>query len=86
MIGGFHFPMEETRNISWIYKYFVVDKMPWERLSDEDINYNIDILKNKGVEVIGFSGHDSCDRSLTLFESAFGKGFAKIIVGQSITL
>ncbi|WP_430814923.1 MBL fold metallo-hydrolase [Carboxylicivirga sp. RSCT41] len=86
MIGGFHFPMTESRNITWIYKYFVVNKMPWERLSDEDINYNIGLLKNKGVEFIGFSGHDSCDRSLSLFEAAFGEGFTRIVVGQTISL
>ncbi|WP_171594961.1 MBL fold metallo-hydrolase [Marinifilum caeruleilacunae] len=86
MLGGFHFPMEEKRNITWIYKYFVVDKMPWERLSDQDVQYNIELLKNKGVKCIGFSGHDSCDRSLKLFELAFGKGFRKMTVGQSIVL
>lgn len=86
MLGGFHYPMEESRNITWIYKYFVVDKMPWERLTDDDINNNIKLLKNKGVELIGFSGHDSCDKSLKLFESAFGQGFNKMIVGQKISL
>jgi len=86
MIGGFHFPMTETRNITWIYKYFVVDKMPWEKLTDEDINYNIGLLQDKGIEFIGFSGHDSCDRSLGMFETAFGKGFTRIVVGQAISL
>lgn len=85
VFGGFHFPMEENRNITWVYKYFVVDKMPWERLTEEDINYNINVLKKNGVEWVAISGHDSCDKSLGLFEKAFGDQYQEIVVGKKVT-
>jgi metal-dependent hydrolase (beta-lactamase superfamily II) len=37
ILGGFHYPIEEGRNITWVYKYIVVGKLPWERLTVEDI-------------------------------------------------
>jgi 7,8-dihydropterin-6-yl-methyl-4-(beta-D-ribofuranosyl)aminobenzene 5'-phosphate synthase len=45
VLGGFHYPMEEGRNISWIYKYIVVGKLPWERLTVNDIKTNCELLK-----------------------------------------
>lgn len=86
VLGGFHYPMEENRNISWIYKYFVVDKLPWERLTEDDIFYNIKLLKSKGIKLIGISGHDSCDKSIGLFKREFGDNYLDITVGQTITL
>ncbi|MCG8697716.1 MAG: MBL fold metallo-hydrolase [Bacteroidales bacterium] len=86
LIGGFHFPMEENRNISWIYKYFVVDKLPWQRLTEDDIYYNINLLKSKGVKLVGISGHDSCDKSIGLFKKEFGKKYIDLVVGKNITL
>jgi len=85
-MGGFHYPMEENRNITWIYKYFVVDKLPWERLTQADINQNIKLLKSKGVKLIGISGHDSCDKSIGLFKTAFGKKYNDMVVGEKISL
>lgn len=84
VLGGFHYPVEESRNISWIYKYFVVDKLPWERLTTEDISYNIDLLKNTGVKVVGISGHDSCDKSIGMFKEEFGDNFIDIVVGEKV--
>lgn len=86
VLGGFHYPMEENRNITWIYKYFVVDKMPWERLTEDDINDNIKLLKSEGVKVVGISGHDSCDKSIELFKNEFGGNYIDFVVGQKITL
>ena len=86
LLGGFHFPMEENRNITWIHKYFLVDKLPWERLTEDDIYYNINLLKSKGVKLIGISGHDSCDKSIGLFKKEFGNQYTDMVVGQEIIL
>lgn len=86
ILGGFHYPMEEGRNINWIYKYFVVDKLSWERLTIDDIYYNINLLKTNGIKLVGVSGHDSSDKSIELFKKEFGEKYVDIIVGQKITL
>lgn len=86
ILGGFHFPMEECRNITWIYKYVVVDKLPWERLTVDDIYYNINLLKNNRVKCVGISGHDSSDKSIELFTKEFGDNYIDLVVGQKITL
>ena len=86
LLGGLHYPLEEARNISWMHKYFVVDKLPWETLSLEDVQHNIDILKTQGVQIVGVSGHDSSDSSIELFRKAFGENYVDIVVGESISL
>jgi 7,8-dihydropterin-6-yl-methyl-4-(beta-D-ribofuranosyl)aminobenzene 5'-phosphate synthase len=86
VIGGFHYPLEENRNISWFHKYLVADKLPWERLTEDDIYYNINLLKAKDVKLVGISGHDSYDKSIGLFKKEFGDNFIDIVVGQKITI
>lgn len=86
LLGGFHYPLEEGRNITWIYKYFVVDKLPWERLTTDDIYFNINLLKSNDVKMVGISGHDSSDKSMALFKKEFGEAYVDIVVGQNITL
>lgn len=86
VLGGFHYPVEEGRNIGWMYKYFVVDQLPWEAFTIEDVNKNIDLLKGNNVQLVGISGHDSCDKSIEAFKMAYGSGFVDINVGSRITL
>lgn len=86
VLGGFHYPVEEGRNIGWIYKYVVVDKLPWERLTLEDVEQNIALMKAKNVQQAGLSGHDSCDKSIAAFKEAFGNNYVDIKVGQKIVI
>jgi 7,8-dihydropterin-6-yl-methyl-4-(beta-D-ribofuranosyl)aminobenzene 5'-phosphate synthase len=86
VLGGFHYPVEEGRNIHSYYKYFVADKLPWEEFTIEDVYNNIDLLKSKNVQLVGLSGHDSCDKSLEAFKEAFGDAYRDIKVGQQIII
>ncbi len=86
LIGGFHYPMQEGRNITWLYKYFVVGKLPWERLTTQDIEYNIGLLKTHGVKLVGISAHDSDDRCIEMFRDTFKNNYVDIRVGEKITL
>jgi hypothetical protein len=36
--------------------------------------------------MIGLSGHDSCDSTLFLFKSAFGKRYKDVIAGKPIDI
>lgn len=86
LLGGFHLPVEEGRNIGWIYKYIVVDKLPWERLTVDDIYTNINLLKSKDIKLVGISAHDSCDKTISYFKKAFGEMYKEIVVGETIIL
>ena len=86
VLGGFHYPIEEGRNINWIYKYFVVGKLPWERLTVEDVEKNCLLLKAKNIKLVGLSGHDSCDKSISIFRQEFPGSYVNIIVGEKISL
>ena len=84
VLGGFHYPMEETRNIGWIYKYVVVGKLPWERLTVDDIKKNCEFLKARNIKLVGLSAHDSSDGSIEIFKQEFQKEFVNIRVGERI--
>jgi hypothetical protein len=60
--------------------------MPGEFLTEDDINNTINLLKQKGVQVAGISGHDSCDRSIGMFRSEFEDSYIDIVVGNKIDL
>jgi 7,8-dihydropterin-6-yl-methyl-4-(beta-D-ribofuranosyl)aminobenzene 5'-phosphate synthase len=86
VLGGFHYPIEEERNITWIYKYFVVGKLPWERLTVEEVENNCELLKARNVKLVGLSGHDSSDKSISIFRQRFPGSFVNIKVGEKISL
>jgi 7,8-dihydropterin-6-yl-methyl-4-(beta-D-ribofuranosyl)aminobenzene 5'-phosphate synthase len=85
VLGGFHYPLEEGRNITWIYKYIVVGKLPWERLTVEDVEKNCELLKARNVSLVGLSGHDSSDKSISVFRQKFPDSYVDIKVGEKIS-
>jgi 7,8-dihydropterin-6-yl-methyl-4-(beta-D-ribofuranosyl)aminobenzene 5'-phosphate synthase len=86
VLGGFHYPLEEGRNIIWLYKYVVVGKLPWERLTVDDIKMNCELLKARNVKLVGISAHDSSDGSIAIFSQEFPDAFVNIRVGERISL
>lgn len=86
LLGGFHLPVTEGRNISKIYQYFITDRLPWDPLTINDIHKNIDFLKTHGIKIVGISGHDSCDESINAFKNVFKNNYYEIVVGKKIIL
>ena len=86
LLGGFHLPISEGRNISKIYQYVITGRLPWNPLTITDIQNNINFLMNHGIIIVGISGHDSCDESINGFKKAYKNNYFDIAVGQNITL
>jgi 7,8-dihydropterin-6-yl-methyl-4-(beta-D-ribofuranosyl)aminobenzene 5'-phosphate synthase len=86
VLGGFHYPLEVERNISWIQKYVVVGKLPWECLTVEEIRTNCGLLKERKIKLVGLSAHDSSDGSIAVFKQEFPDAFVNIRVGETISL
>jgi 7,8-dihydropterin-6-yl-methyl-4-(beta-D-ribofuranosyl)aminobenzene 5'-phosphate synthase len=86
VLGGFHYPMETGRNITFIHKYVVVGKLPWETLTPADVKTKCELLKARNVKVVGLSSHDSSDGSIEIFRQEFPDAFVDIRVGEAISL
>jgi len=86
IIGGFHLPMTIQENITPIYKYYVTGKLPWQTLTVEDIQDNIKILKDKKINVISISRHDTSLESIQLLKKTFPNEFIDLLVGTPIKI
>jgi 7,8-dihydropterin-6-yl-methyl-4-(beta-D-ribofuranosyl)aminobenzene 5'-phosphate synthase len=86
LLGGFHLPISIGRNINKHYQYFITNRLPWIPFTATDISNSIALVKQKGVKVVGISGHDSCDSSITMFKKAFRDSYIDIVVGNKIIL
>jgi 7,8-dihydropterin-6-yl-methyl-4-(beta-D-ribofuranosyl)aminobenzene 5'-phosphate synthase len=86
LLGGFHLPISEGRNIGKIYKYVITGRLPWDPLTLDDIQKNIRFLQKHNVKIVGISAHDSCDESINAFRKAYKNNYYDITVGQNITL
>ncbi|VVS93278.1 MBL fold metallo-hydrolase [Desulfoluna spongiiphila] len=89
VIGGLHFPIHEGRikvGPVNIQKLVGSDRMPWNGLTEADVQKGIEAIKTTGATAVGLSPHDSCDWSLDRFRDAFGEAYTEVQVGRPITL
>jgi 7,8-dihydropterin-6-yl-methyl-4-(beta-D-ribofuranosyl)aminobenzene 5'-phosphate synthase len=86
VLGGFHYPITEGRNIAWYMKYIIAGRLPWEHLTVEDVKANCELLKRRNVKLVGLSGHDSSDESISVFRQMFPDCYVDIKVGEKISL
>jgi metal-dependent hydrolase (beta-lactamase superfamily II) len=60
--------------------------LPWEPLTVEYVEKNCELLKARNVKLVGLSGHDSCDKSISIFQKEFPDSYVNIKVGEKISL
>jgi hypothetical protein len=85
LLGGFHLPISIGKNITKHYQYYITNRLPWISLTETDILKTIVFCNQKGVQVVGRSGHDSCDKSIALFREVF-RTHIDIVVGEKIVI
>ena len=85
MVGGLHYPVIKCRNID-VHRYVATWKLPGEFLSIEEVQGNIDYLRQRDVGVVGLSPHDSCDASIEAFRQTFPETYRDIVVGEEIMI
>jgi len=89
VLGGLHYPIRGGRMMLGpvnLQKLVGSDRMPWNGLTETDVQSGIDAIKRAGATAVGLSPHDSCDWSLEQFRNAFGDAYTDIQVGRPITL
>ena len=89
VIGGLHYPIHGGRMMLGpinLQKIVGTDAMPWNGLSEVDVERGITAIKKAGATEVGLSPHDSCDWTLNRFRSTFGNTYHDVQVGQPIEL
>ncbi len=87
IIGGLHYPVEggpiEITGMS-PYRYFGTGKVPWEYITREELQANIDLLKQRQPKIVALSPHDSSPLSFEMFRESFGSAYRNLRVGEEI--
>ena len=89
VIGGLHYPvMGGPREVYGyaIHKYAGTGKPPWEHITVEELEANIELLKGLNLKLVALSPHDSSDVSMKAFRDAFPNGYRELRVGESIVV
>lgn len=88
IVGGLHFPIPEGR-LKMMGGLIDAQRIgsgngPFDQLTQKDVDANIKLLKELGIQYIGVGGHDSSDEVIEQFQRAFGNSYRYVKVGKSI--
>ena len=90
LIGGLHYPVTDSRIVTMsgikVQMYGGTGKVPWQPITIEEVQNNIDLIKKHNPGVVGLSPHDSCDASLAAFRQAFPEIYKEIKVGERMVI
>jgi 7,8-dihydropterin-6-yl-methyl-4-(beta-D-ribofuranosyl)aminobenzene 5'-phosphate synthase len=87
LIGGLHYPVMGGPKEVYGYaghKYVGTGKPPWEHITVEELNANIELLKGLNLRLVALSSHDSSDVSMRAFRDAFPDAYGNLRVGEPI--
>jgi 7,8-dihydropterin-6-yl-methyl-4-(beta-D-ribofuranosyl)aminobenzene 5'-phosphate synthase len=80
LVGGLHYPVTGSP----AQRILGTDRPLWQPLTTADVEESIQYLREKGLEWVALSAHDSCEWTLDAFEEAWGGGFQVVTVGQAL--
>lgn len=86
LIGGLHYPVTDSWGEIKRRFYVGTGKVPWEPITMEEVQNNIEFLRKRNPGVVGLSSHDSCDGSVEAFRSSFPGIYKYIKVGEKIVI
>jgi 7,8-dihydropterin-6-yl-methyl-4-(beta-D-ribofuranosyl)aminobenzene 5'-phosphate synthase len=89
MIGGLHYPATGGPiKIFGLYPHrlFGTGKLPWDPVTEEEVQENIRILESRNPKLVALSSHDSCADSIEAFRRAFPAMYKDLSVGERIAV
>ena len=89
LIGGLHYPVNggPIEIMGWFpHKMFGTGKLPWQPITMEELEENIEFLKKRNPKIVALSAHDSSEVSIKAFHDAFPKVNIDINVGERIII
>jgi 7,8-dihydropterin-6-yl-methyl-4-(beta-D-ribofuranosyl)aminobenzene 5'-phosphate synthase len=87
VVGGLHFPVtgdRATKGKIPVQRLLGSSLPPWKPLTKELVYKTIDFLKQKKVQKVSISPHDSCDWTLCAFAEAFEENYYPLKVGAAL--
>ncbi len=86
VIGGLHYPVEASRMKLNMQRLVGTGKLPWQRITQSEVNQAITQLDQTNLKVVGLSAHDSCDWAVNAFKAYFRDRYIDISVGKEIAI
>jgi len=87
LVGGLHYPVMggpvEVYGCA-MHKYAGTGKPPWENITVDELQANIQLLKGLNLKLVALSPHDSSDLSMEAFRDAFPEAYRELRVGDPI--
>ncbi len=80
LVGGLHLLVSGMS----LRRFVGTGRVPWQPLTPDDATETIRYLQDKGVKRVALSAHDSCERTVSAFQEAWGADFDVVTVGQSL--
>ncbi len=88
-VGGLHYPVTVSRMKMMglpVQKLLGTGKLPWQKITRDEVMEAIAFLKSKNLGLISISAHDSCDWTLDRFRKEFKGIYKELKVGLAITI
>ena len=89
LIGGLHLAVEggpfEVMGM-FLHKYFGTGRLPWQPITVDELQENIELLRKRSLKVVGLSPHDSSKVSIESFRNAFPIAYQDVSVGETIRI
>jgi len=86
VIGGLHYPVEQSRMKFNMQKILGTGKLPWQRIEKQEVLEAASELDKTNLSMIGISAHDSCDWTLDKFREVFRERYLDVMVGKEISV
>jgi 7,8-dihydropterin-6-yl-methyl-4-(beta-D-ribofuranosyl)aminobenzene 5'-phosphate synthase len=87
LVGGLHYPVMggpiEVYGYA-MHKYVGTGKPPWDHITVDELQANIQLLKGLNLKLVALSPHDSSDLSMEAFRDAFPEAYRDLRVGEPI--
>ena len=80
LVGGLHFPVTGSA----VQRIAGAARPPWEPPTKDDVHEVIHYLRDRGLQRMALSPHDSFDWTLSAFQEAWGSDFDVVTVGQRL--
>ncbi len=83
-VAGLHYPVTASRLNRLgipLQKFLGTGKLPWQRVTRDEVRGAIAFLQSRKPQVVSISAHDSCDWTLQEFRNAFKESYRELKVG-----
>lgn len=90
IIGGLHYPSQRGGLLSYTdmscTNMLEQGPPPWEHITIQELQANIELLRQRNLKVIALSPHDSSSLSIQTFKKTFPEAYIELKVGKSIKI